>query len=194
MTATDLPPPDVVPRRAARWTAIAAGLVLAGLIAVLVVARPGDDESASSHLLGRPAPEVRSTTLDGGTFDLARRKGSWVVLNFFNSTCVPCIQEHPEIVRFVDDQRDAEEPVEFYTIINDDSDGAVRDFFAANGGTWPLVRDDDGTIAVSFGVAKVPETWVVDANGFVRLRILGAVTADFLTERIAEARAPGGAP
>ena len=191
---TGSPAPEVAPRRAARWTATAVGAVLAGLIAVLVVARPGDDESASSHLLGRPAPEVRSTTLDGGTFDLARRKGSRVVLNFFNSTCVPCIQEHPEIVRIVADQRDAEEPVEFYTIINDDSDGAVRDFFAANGGSWPLVRDDGGTIAVSFGVAKVPETWVVDANGFVRLRILGAVTADFLAERIAEARAPDGAP
>ena len=185
---------DVAPRRVARWTAIGAGVVLAALIAVLVVARPGDDDSASSHLLGRPAPEVRSSTLDGAPFDLARRKGSWVVLNFFNSTCVPCIQEHPEIVRFVEAQRSAEEPVEFYTVINDDSDDAVRDFFAANGGSWPLVRDDDGAIAVSFGVAKVPETWVVDANGFVRLRILGALTADFLAERIAEARSTGGAP
>lgn len=178
------------PRRTARWVALGAGLVLAGLLAVLVMAQPGGSESASSHLLGRPAPAVRSTTLDGANFDLSRRKGSWVVLNFFNSTCVPCIQEHPELVRFVEDQRAAEDPVEFYTIINDDSDGAVRDFFAANGGSWPLVRDDDGAIAVSFGVAKVPETWVVDANGFVRLRILGAVTADFLTTRISEARNP----
>ena len=194
MSDTGIAPSEAAPRGSARWVAAAVGIVLAGLFAVLVVARPGDDESASSHLLGRPAPEVRSTTLDGGTFDLARRKGSWVVLNFFNSTCVPCIQEHPEIVRFVEDQRGAAEPVEFYTVINDDSDAAVRDFFASNGGTWPLVRDDDGTIAVSFGVAKVPETWVVDANGFVRLRILGAVTADFLAERIAEVRAPGGAP
>ena len=40
----------------------------------------------------------------------------------------------------------------------------------------------------------MPETWVVDANGFVRLRILGALTADFLAERIAEARSTGGAP
>ena len=40
-----------------------------------------------SPLLGRPAPTVRSTTLDGTPFDLARRKGSWVVVNFFNSTC-----------------------------------------------------------------------------------------------------------
>ena len=36
------------------------------------------------------------TTLDDESFDLARRKGSWVVLNFFNSTCVPCVAEHPE--------------------------------------------------------------------------------------------------
>ena len=66
------------------------------------------------------------------------------------------------------------------------------DYVTADVGGTPvlIVRDDDGAIAVSFGVAKVPETWVVDANGFVRLRILGAVTADFLTTRISEARNP----
>jgi hypothetical protein len=48
------------------------------------------------------------------------------------------------------------------------------------------VRDDDGAIAVAFGIAKVPESWVIDPNGFVRLRILGALTEGFLTQRLTE--------
>ncbi len=172
----------------ARWSALAAGVVIAGLLAVLVLAEPGASESASSPLLGKPAPQVVSTTLDGEKFDLSRRKGSWVVLNFFNSTCVPCIREHPGLVDWEKSQDSSDDPVELYTIVNDDSDEAVRSFFTANGGDWPKVRDDDGTIAVAFGVAKVPETWVIDPAGFVRLRVLGEIEEGFLETRLGELR------
>ena len=71
-------------------------------------------------------------------------------------------------------------------MVNDDSDGAVNAFFETNGGDWPVVRDDDGSIAVAFGIAKVPESWVIDPNGFVRLRILGALTEGFLAQLLTE--------
>ena len=171
--------------RVAPWVAGAVGIVLAALLVLLAVAEPSTD-SASSPLLGKAAPAVRSTTIDGRTFDLARRKGSWVVLNFFNSTCVPCRNEHPRLVEFADSQKSSQNPVELYTVVNDDSDGAVRAFFDANGGDWPRVKDDDGAIAVAFGVAKVPETWVIDPNGFVRLRIIGELSRGFLQTRIDE--------
>lgn len=172
-------------RRVAPFVALGVAVLLAALIWVLARAEPGSSTTASSHLLGRPAPSLVSTTLDGETFDLSRRKGSWVVLNFFNSTCIPCIREHPELVAFEQRQRElGADGAELYTIINDDSDDAVRAFFAANGGNWTKVRDPDGAIAVAFGVSLVPETWVIDPNGFVRLRILGEVTPGFLDEQL----------
>ena len=171
-------------RPVAPLVAAAVGVVLAAFLVVLVMADPGDSTVAKSPLLGKPAPEVTSTVIDGGDFVLSRRKGSWVALNFFNSTCVPCIQEHPLLVEFAKEQQTSDDPVEIYSIINDDSDAAVKAFFASNGGDWPKVRDDDGAISVAFGVAKVPETWIIDPDGFVRLRILGAVTEGFLTEQI----------
>ena len=176
-------------RRRSPLIAAAVGAVLVGLLAVLALADPGDSDTAESPLLGRPAPAVRSTTIDGAQFDLSRRKGSWVVLNFFNSTCVPCRNEHPQLVAFDEAQQSAEDPVELYTVVNDDSDEAVSAFFGANGGGWPKVKDDDGAISVAFGVAKVPETWVIDPNGFVRLRIIGELTEGFLQERIDMMRA-----
>ena len=171
-------------RRVAPFVAAAVGVVLAAFLVVLVMADPSDGTVARSPLLGKPAPEVRSTVIDGSDFVLSRRKGSWVVLNFFNSTCVPCIQEHPLLVSFADGQTTSDDPVEMYTVVNDDDDASVKAFFAKNGGDWPKVRDDDGAISVAFGVAKVPETWIIDPDGFVRLRIIGALTEGFLADQI----------
>ena len=178
---------DVVSRkrRVAPYVAAAVGAVVIAFLIVLAVSSPSESTVSTSPLLGQPAPVVKSTTTDDEPFDLARRRGSWVVFNFFNSTCVPCRQEHPYLLSFYDNQATASTPAELYTIVNDDSDGAVEAYFAENGGEWDKVRDDDGAIAVAFGVAKVPETWIIDPNGFVRLRILGALTENFLDEQVA---------
>lgn len=164
----------------------AVGVLLLAFLAMLAFADTGNSDSANSPLLGKPAPEVQSTLIDGGNFNLARRKGSWVVLNFFNSTCVPCRQEHGLLVDFAAEQKTSDDPVELYTVVNDDSDAAVKAFFAANGGEWSKVRDDDGAISVAFGVAKVPESWVIDPDGFVRMRVIGALSQGFLAARIDE--------
>ncbi|NDC44755.1 MAG: hypothetical protein EBZ55_01530 [Actinobacteria bacterium] len=47
------------------------------------------------------------------------------------------------------------------------------------------LRDDNGAISVAFGVARVPETWIIDPNGFVRLRIAGKLTEGLLDEQLA---------
>jgi cytochrome c biogenesis protein CcmG/thiol:disulfide interchange protein DsbE len=142
--------------------------------------------------LGQPAPAVLTTTIDDQPFDLARRKGSWIVLNFFNSTCVPCLAEHPVLVAFAQAEGARVEPAELYTVVNDDDDDAVRTFFTENGGDWPKLRDSDGAIAVAFGVAKVPETWIIDPNGFVRLRIIGQLPSGALDAQLARLREVSG--
>ena len=172
-------------RKIAPKIALIAAVLAVAFIVVLVAAGPDSQTDANSPLLGNPAPAVVTTTIDDQTFDLARRKGSWVVLNFFNSTCVPCRAEHPELLAFADSQAKSAQPAELYTVINDDSDGAVKAYFDEHGGSWPKLRDDNGTIAVAFGVARVPETWIIDPNGFVRLRIAGKLTEGLLDEQLA---------
>jgi len=170
--------------RLSRRLAPVVGLVLVAFFVVLAVSKPRGDADVSSPLIGNPAPAVQSTLVGGGSFDLSRRKGSWVVLNFFNSTCVPCRNEHPELVAFAEDQAGLADGAELFTVVNDDTDEAVSAFFEEKGGDWDKVRDPDGAIAVAFGVAKVPETWVIDPTGFVRMRVAGEVTASFLASRI----------
>lgn len=168
-----------------RLIAAAVGLVLVGLLWVLLSASPNPSENAESPLLGQPAPALETTTLEGAPFNLSQRKGSWVVLNFFNSTCVPCRNEHGLLVDFAAEQATSTDPVELYSVVNDDNDDSVNAYFAQNGGEWPRLRDADGAVAISFGVAKVPETWIVDPNGFVRLRIAGQLNEGLLQEQLA---------
>ena len=102
----------------------------------------------------------------------------------FQLTCVPCRIEHPLLLTFVQNQLSTDNPAEMYTVINDDNDSAVLAFFAENKGDWQKIRDNDGTIAVAFGVAKVPETWIIDPNGYVRLRIAGQLSEGLLDEQM----------
>jgi cytochrome c biogenesis protein CcmG, thiol:disulfide interchange protein DsbE len=172
-------------RPVAPFVAIAVALVFAGLFVVLARADPARNQTASTPLLDRPAPEATGTLADGTTFDLSRRKGSWVVVNFFTSTCVPCQREHPELVSFVEQQSTlGVDGAEFYTVVVDDNQGAVEAFFSSEGGDWPIVYDSDGRFAVAFGVAQVPETWIIDPTGIVRGRVISQVTADFLAQQL----------
>ena len=163
-------------------------VVVAGLLLVLLGAGGTQQDTADTPLLDRAAPGVVGQLADGTPFDLSRRKGSWVVLNFFTSTCVPCQQEHPELVRFADQQAALDDGAELYSIVVDDDVASVEAFFEDNGGDWPQVYDPDGRFAVAFGVAKVPETWIIDPDGIVRGRIISQVTADRLGTQIQQLR------
>ncbi len=185
--------PAVSRRRVAPLVVLVVAVVLGGLFWVLAGSKSGVVDKnglVDSPLLGRAAPTTRSTDLDGTPFDLARRKGSWVVLNFFNSTCAPCRAEHPELLKFVDQQRSlGDKAAEFYTVLQyKDSVDDVKKFFVARGGDWPIIRDDEGTINVDFGVAQVPETFVVSPDGVVVLRWAGPIDAVTLAQLVQQQR------
>ena len=167
--------------RVAPFVAMAVALVCAGLFFVLAGADTGQSETADTPLLNRPAPNAVGEDGDGRTFDLARRKGSWVVVNFFDPECIPCVEEHPELLAFDEQERRlGNDGAELVTVVfRDDRDG-VAEFFSDEGGEWPVVYDDDGSIATGFGVTLVPETWLIDPNGIVRWRTITTVSADQL--------------
>lgn len=178
--------------RVAPFMALAIAVVLAGLFVVLAGADPSRNDAADSPLLGAAAPAVAGELADGTPWELAQRKGSWVVLNFFQSSCIPCQQEHPDLVRFAERQAArGSGGARLYTVVYDDSREEVEAFFAEEGGDWPVVYDPDGSFATRFGVSAVPETWIIDPNGVVRQRFISRVTADFLDTRLAELMAAG---
>jgi len=177
--------------RTVLFTALGVAVVLAILVVVFAQAKSGARDTAATPLLDQPAPAVRATTIDGKPFDLSQRKGSWVVLNFFGTWCPPCVQEHPELLRFATAQAQQADGAELITVVNNDSVQNVKDFFAKNGGDWPVLQDPNGEVYVSFGVSKVPETWIIDPNGYVRFRSIATVTADGLATVLNQLKGAG---
>ena len=119
---------EVNRRRVAPMIVLVVAAVLGGLFWVLAASDSGSPSEVGlidSPLIGRPAPAVRSTTIDDEPFDLARRKGSWVVVNFFNSTCVPCKAEHPALLEFVAQQATFDDGAEFYTFVQPPGTGDI---------------------------------------------------------------------
>lgn len=176
--------------RLASFVALGVAVAAIGLIVLLIGADPNSPANvAQSPLLGNPAPEAVGELDDGTPFDLSRRKGSWVVLNFFQSSCIPCIAEHPELVDFVDQQELlGNDGAEFYSVVTGDTKANVDEFFEAEGGDWPAVYSQGDQITVAFGVAQVPETWIIDPQGTVQARFQGEVTADLLSITIQQIR------
>src|SRR4051812_7395304 len=177
-------------RRIAPRVALGVTVVIGALFVALARCDPAPADSIPNFAVGKPAPAAASPTLRGQPFQLNRRKGSWVVLNFFNTTCLPCKAEHPELVAFDQQQRSlGTDGAELYTVTwGFDKQADVRTWFTDNGGDWPIVDDPNGKIAVSLGVAQVPETWIIDPQGIIVQRIASQITADALSQTVQQWR------
>ncbi len=167
------------------WVKIGTGVVaavLVGFIAVLATSDGGDGIGrVDSPLIGRAVPELVGTTLDGSTYDIDSARGTWTVINFFASWCVPCQAEHPELVEFADRHRDGSAQV--VSVVMGDTESAVREFFDERGGDWPVILDAASAPA-EFVVTQVPETFLVAPSGLVVAKWIGQITADTIDAAI----------
>ena len=165
-----------------RRAALVVGLVLAVLVMVFAT-REAVRDRMTTHLVGAVAPPVAGITLDGTVWDIDDQRGRWVLVNFFSTTCVPCIEEHPELVAFaeVHDGSDPAVPeVRVVSVAFDDRSSAISRFFGEHGGGWPVLPADTGRIAVDWGVVAVPESYLVTPSGHVAAKVVGGVVRDDL--------------
>lgn len=176
--------PDGVGRRPgsrhpARWVALTVAIVAAGFLAMLATRPSAQSVAAASPLLGQPAPEVTARTIDGTTARLATYRGRWVLVNFFATWCVPCRQEHPDLIAFDERHRAIGDAV-VVGVVYDDTPSAVTRFRKELGGDWPMLIDERGRIALEFGVRGIPESFLISPSGVVTSRIVGGVDDDDL--------------
>ena len=169
-----LDPPAGGPRTAVVASIVVAVLVVL-LVAVLATRDPSSARATQSPLIGKVAPTTEGTTLDGEQVSVSDLRGRWVMLNFFASWCIPCQTEHPQLAAFHAAHEAAGDAV-LVAVTFDDRAEDARAFFERNGGGWPVIDDPDNSLGVAYGVAQVPETFVIAPSGIVVQRFAGAVT------------------
>ncbi len=165
----------------ARKIATTVGVVLVALIALLAFAGGEDEVNGVSSLLQQRTPEVAGTALDGTEYNIDNHRGSWVLVNFFATWCPGCVNEHPDLVAL--EQWGKEEgDLSLVSVVFNDPVERVEEFFAAQGGTWPVLNSPE--VPVDFGVAQIPETFLVSPAGQVVLHVEGEVRAERIIELI----------
>jgi len=179
--------------RATRWIAIVLAVIVLLLVLVLVTRRSAADRADFDPLENKPAPAIDGTTLDGKPFNLDSLRGQWVVVNFFATWCVPCQQEHPDLLSF-ERRHSQSDDVQLVSVVFQDDPATVKDYFTKNGGDWPVVSGDQGRMALDYSVIRVPDTYIIDPFGVVRDRIPRPVlSTDEIDQRItaASSKLPG---
>jgi len=130
-----------------------------------------DPASIGSVMVGRPAPK-----LEGVTFGDGKPK----LVNYFASWCAPCLAEHPLFTRLK--QR---EGAAIIGVAWKDKPEATRAWLAKLGDPFSqLLFDQEGKTALDWCLSGVPETYLIDGQGIVRLHFRGPITEQDLTQRI----------
>jgi cytochrome c biogenesis protein CcmG/thiol:disulfide interchange protein DsbE len=159
--------------------AVLAVLAVLGLLAFGLLSK-----GSSGVALGEAAPASPLPRLaGGGQGSLADYRGEWVLVNFWASWCGPCREEAPLLERFQRRHNNTE-----FTVLGIDSrdlSGDGRAFVRRYGLSYPQLRDGDGAVAHDFGTSGVPENFLVDPAGQVRLLVRGPVSQEYLDEEVA---------
>ena len=153
-------------------------LVLVGFLAVGLKLDPRE---VPSPLIGKPAPAFSLPRLDAPAQRLSSQemRGKVWVLNVWASWCGPCRQEHPLIADL------AKSGAAVYGLNYKDKPADAVAWLAELGNPYvATVSDVEGLVGIDFGVYGVPETFVIDQAGVIRLKHIGPMTPEALRDRV----------
>ena len=171
-------------------------LVFLGLAALLwagVRMNSGKDNSAiPSPFIGKPLPAFSLPVLGDPARVLTDRdlRGKPYLLNVWGSWCVNCRVEHPQLEAL------SKRGVRVVGYNYKDLPADAQRWLAEFGNPYDtIVADEEGRAALDFGIYGAPETFLVDAQGIVRWKLVGPVTPELLRDELEpRLRAVGALP
>lgn len=120
------------------------------------------------YQVGKPL-DIHFTALDGREVDLAKMTGKVVLVEFWSTTCGPCIAEMPTVKAVYEKFHDR--GFQVLAVSLDDKETALRRFIKEKELPWPQHFDGKGwenQFAVRYGIFSIPTTWLVDKRGNLR--------------------------
>jgi cytochrome c biogenesis protein CcmG/thiol:disulfide interchange protein DsbE len=157
-------------------------LVFLGLVVVFGIGLTLDPRKIPSPLIGKPVPVFDLPPVKGRALGLssAGLKGEVSLVNVFASWCTACREEHPLLMKL---QRDGLIPIHGLNYKDKPEDASkwlneLGDPYTRTG------ADLNGRVGIEWGVYGVPETFVIDRDGRIAYKHIGALTQDALRKKI----------
>lgn len=153
-----------LPARARRRKRSRFGWILV-LVALVQCNRPVE--------VGQKAPDFVLSDLKGASVSLEALRGQWVFLHFWATWCPPCLVELPALMRFVEGL-EGETCTLLAVCVDDQPPARIRAFLRSWGAEVPVYLDPGGSLAKQYGTFRFPETYVLDPEGKLCSKVIGA--------------------
>ena len=125
-----------------------------------------DKYDAKRKMVGKPAPDFTVPDIEGNSFTLKDYHGKVVLLDFWATTCGPCIREMSNVKRIYDSYKDRGFEVIGISLDGDESD--MQNFLAKCQLPWrQIFNGEDGHLKKLFGIRGIPSLWLIDREGKV---------------------------
>ena len=152
--------------------------VLTGLLIVLLA---GCYSGSRPPHIGSNAPDFTVQDSDR-KITLSELRGKVVVLNFWATWCAPCVEELPSLVNLQQKMRN--KGITVLAVSVDQDESLYRRFVQDHNVNLLTVRDANQTSNNLYGTFKFPETYIIDRNGVMRRKFIGAV--DWATPEVVD--------
>jgi peroxiredoxin len=131
-------------------------------------------EKTELHYLGDGllAPDFTLNDKDGKPWRLKDHRGKLVVMNFWTVTCQPCVEEMPSLITLADIAKRRDD-LEVVAVTTDKEWAAIAPIFPPSSKLKVLFDPDRKIVREKYGSKLFPETWVIDREGVIRMRVDG---------------------
>ncbi|WP_321531983.1 TlpA disulfide reductase family protein [uncultured Desulfuromonas sp.] len=152
------------------------GHVLLWLTVMFLCACSSETGQSQKDVNKQPAlaPDFELGSLQGQTVRLSELRGKVVVLNFWATWCPPCREEVPSMQQ-LHDMMSGTEFVMLAVNIEQDGRKTVPVFLQKNPVDFTILFDESGQVRKSYGVAKYPETFIIDPQGRIVEKVIGGI-------------------